>query len=136
MPTKTQTANDLIERCQEARRIKGIWKQMEERFKLIELPIIELMQKVGQKRVSWQEDGIEYFAEWKQAEVEVIDSDKLKKMLGAKEYTKLCTPMLDKAKLENAMATGEVSPHLVAACSTPQKRKPYLQFPKEKKVAT
>jgi hypothetical protein len=63
-----------------------------------------------------------------ESEVEEIDQERLKKALGATTWNKLTTASLDKKKLQDAMARGVVDPNVVAQCSSPVKRKPYVKI--------
>jgi hypothetical protein len=63
-----------------------------------------------------------------ESEVEEIDQERLKKALGATTWNKLTTASLDKKKLQDAMARGLVDPNVVAQCSSPVKRKPYIKI--------
>lgn len=57
-----------------------------------------------------------------------IDEVKLRKRLGAKVYDGLCTSKLDRSKLEDAVARGEVDPVAVAACSTERPKKKFIKL--------
>lgn len=57
----------------------------------------------------------------------IIDEPRLKKTLGAKLFNKLTKRVLDKNKLEDAMASGEVNPLDVATCSDEKHNRPYMK---------
>lgn len=62
-----------------------------------------------------------------------IDSERLKKAIGANQFNKLTSPVLDEAKVEAAIQLGELDPNVVAAC-TEESETPYLEARfKEKK---
>lgn len=63
----------------------------------------------------------------------VVDEDRLKKALGASQFNKLTSPVLDEAKVEAAIQLGDVDPNVVASC-TSESETPYLEVRfKEKK---
>jgi hypothetical protein len=56
-----------------------------------------------------------------------VDPAKLKKAIGGPAYAKLCSLQFDPAKLEAALAMGEVAPTVVAACSDEISKAPYVK---------
>lgn len=57
----------------------------------------------------------------------ITDEPALKKKLGARVWDRVTTKKLDKAKLEDAIATGEVDATVVAACSEEIPNKVYIR---------
>lgn len=57
-----------------------------------------------------------------------IDEVMLRKKIGAAAYRKLCSLALDKKLLEDAMASGDIDPNVVAACTTLTSNKPYIRL--------
>lgn len=58
----------------------------------------------------------------------VIDSDRLKKEIGATKFNKVCTLSLDKAKLEDAIVRGEIDANTVAMCSQEVPKAAYIRL--------
>lgn len=62
-----------------------------------------------------------------------IDEDKLKKALGAKTFKKVTKCVIDKSKLEELIAEGEIDPNVVAQCST-ERTSEYIKITHKKEV--
>jgi hypothetical protein len=63
-----------------------------------------------------------------------IDEDRLKKNLGATMWAKVTKRVLDKAKLEDAIARGAVSPVDVATCSEEVPNKTYVKLTEKRRT--
>ena len=59
---------------------------------------------------------------------EVIDTERLKKAVGAELWRKITTLALDHQKLQDAMARGLVDPNVVAQCSSSVTNRPYIKI--------
>lgn len=62
------------------------------------------------------------------AERVIINEDVLQKTLGAKLWGKVTKAVLDKAKLEAHITTGDIDANVVAACSETKVNKPYVKI--------
>jgi hypothetical protein len=62
-----------------------------------------------------------------------VDDAKLKRSIGADLWEKVSTRTLDKAKLQDAIATGLVSENTILQCSFPVPKKTYITY-KEKPI--
>lgn len=84
-----------------------------------ETRLIEAMHKAGQKTVSTVlPDGEAIKGTLVEPQTVVIDEDRLKNAIGAAKWKKVTKTVLDKAKLEAAVAIGEIDQNTVASVST------------------
>lgn len=90
--------------------------------------IVGLFRKRGIKTRTIDEGAIAITATLVAGSEEVIDPAKLKKALGAAKWGKVTTLVLDKKKLQDAMARGLVDPNIVASCSETVDRAPYIKI--------
>lgn len=66
----------------------------------------------------------------------IIDEDRLKKQLGATIWNKITQKVLDKQRLEAAIALGDIDPNTVAMVSEERQNKPYFKFKVQEKSVT
>ena len=93
-----------------------------------QLEAIALIEDLGQSTLSFEDESVTYKGTVVRGTSLDINALKLKKRLGAARFKKLTTASLDMAKLESAIAAGDVDPADVAACSTESERKPFIRI--------
>jgi hypothetical protein len=98
---------------------KAAAKEAAQRVVASEARLIEAMHKAGQKTVSAVlADGEAVKGTLVEPQSVVIDEERLKKAVGASMWKKVTKTVLDKTKLEAAVAIGEIDQNTVAAVST------------------
>ena len=86
------------------------------------------MQSLSTKTVVFESMGTQVRATLVEASSIVVDEAKLKKAVGAAVWNKCLTPMFDRAKLEQLIAGGTISPVVVASCSTEVPKQAYIKL--------
>lgn len=94
---------------------------------LVEETIMATMTKAGQKTATLTVAGATMKATVVAGQRVVIDEGKIKSALDPKTWKKVTRVVLDKDKLEAAVALGEVDTNTVAACSEVKDVKPYVK---------
>lgn len=90
--------------------------------------LIESMHKAGQKTTSVSlPSGDTVKGTLVEPQTVVIDEDRLKKALGAKQWAKVTKTVLDKVKLEAAVALGDIDTPTIASVSTIKDIKPSVR---------
>lgn len=93
----------------------------------------QLIHVMGDQKTSTTTvDGYRVTVTKVEAVVLVTEEDPLKKRLGARLWDRVTVKKLDKSKLEDAIARGEVDPTVVAQCSKEVPRKPYVKLTEKK----
>lgn len=99
--------------------------------------LLPLMQELGviKHRVDFDDDQ-DATVRVKTREGLTIDPDRLKKAIGAPAFNRLTEPVLSEAKIEAAIALGDLDPNVVASC-TNEHHTDYLEvrFTKKRKRA-
>lgn len=96
-----------------------------------EVEVLRLLEERGQKSATshynggWQATAV-YGERLK------INEDALKKAVGAPMWTAISVRKLDKGKLEEAIGSDKIDPHVVATCSTIEPNKPYVRVTEHK----
>lgn len=89
--------------------------------------LVKIMQDHDMRKVQVaDEEGVTVTGTKVEPSVVEIDEGRLAKALGARDWSKVTTPKLDKVKLEQMIAAGVVDPWVVASCSTEVNRTPYV----------
>lgn len=98
-------------------------------YVVLEAKALELLDLLDMKKSSTTlSDGSSVSATRIQAERAVIDEARLKKRLGAFLWGKVTTQALDRKKLEQAVASGEVKAAAVADCTDLFPNKPFVKI--------
>lgn len=97
--------------------------------------LVEAMKKEGQRHISVADDEFVVSGTLVEGVRVKIDEAKLKKALGGQLWMWVAKTVLDKAKLEKAMAEGKIDPNTVAAVSEEVDVKPYVKASVSKSVA-
>lgn len=77
-------------------------------------------------------DGLTHTAKRVQGQRTSIDEGSLKKRVGARVWKTITTLVLDRKKLEAAIAAGDIDENIVASCSTTHDNKPYVRLTSKK----
>jgi len=101
--------------------------QLNEKKAVIEDRIIASLNRKGQKTVSTKINGAEVKGTIVAPQRVVIDEQKVRNALDAKMWRKVTRLVLDKDKLEAAVAIGDVDANVVAQCSEIKDTKPYVK---------
>lgn len=94
----------------------------------VETRLIAALDSKGVKSVSTDVDGDKVQGTLVRPERTTIHEDKLKQALDSKTWGKVTTQVLDKEKLEAAVAMGIVDPNVVAAASEVKATKPFVKL--------
>ena len=97
-------------------------------LELAEEELIESLRAAGDKSTSLTEGDKVQRATVVQTESTKIDEDGLRKAVGVKLWNKITVKKVDKAKLTETIADGEISPELASGFLTVQKNKPYIRY--------
>lgn len=92
----------------------------------IEVQLASLMQEWGITTASVEVDGIQITGTLVAGSTMAIDEDRLKRALGATKWQSVTSRVLDKAKLEDAIARNLIDATVVAQCSVETPRRPYV----------
>lgn len=95
----------------------------------VEAIVIRDLEEREQKSITVEDDnGVKITATIVAGSSEVINVDMLKKTLGAAAWNKITSTVLDRKKLEDAMARKDIDPLIVAQCSETVPKKPYVKI--------
>ncbi len=117
---KSSDYADLVERVFQAKEVAA---QASELHRLAEAELVEYMQTNQKKTLTVGQHRATYVS----SSTFTVDETRLKKALGATSYNKLTTAKFDRKKLEAAMESGDVDPHVVSPCVTEKKSRPFLR---------
>jgi hypothetical protein len=92
----------------------------------VEVQLAALMEEWGVNTASVTLDGVKITGTLVKGSTINIDQERLKRALGAQGWQNITTRVLDKAKLEDAMAKGLVDATVVAQCSVETPKRPYI----------
>lgn len=99
-------------------------KRLDENIKEVQESLLTVMEACDIKQ--WKVGDLK--ASRVQASSVVTDEGKLKSRLGVSLWTKVSTRRLDKKKLDAFIASGEIDPKDVAACSTEKTNAPFIRI--------
>lgn len=108
--------------------LKAEKDDIESQIKELQDSIVEILDSVEQKSLVVELEDRSVKATKIQAVRTTIDESSLKKSLGDKIWLKVSVRVLDKKRLEAAIAHGEVDPLVVAECSTETESAPYIKL--------
>jgi hypothetical protein len=92
----------------------------------VECTLADLMREWGIQNASVTVNGIKITGTLVEGTNLRIDEERLKRALGAARWQQITSRVLDKAKLEDAIARNLVDANVVAQCSGEQPRRPYV----------
>ena len=127
----------LKERARDYAEARYHERQFESERKDVGGALLPLMQEFGTNKIKVDFDPEQdATVRVKRRENLSIDPDRLKKAIGAPAFNKLTEPVLSEAKVEAAIALGELDPNVVASCTT-EHHTDYLEvrFTKKRKRA-
>lgn len=116
--------DDLIALAQ----IKAAQEALAKEKLVVEERIVAALRAHGTKTVSTDVDGERIQGTLVEPERTTIHEDKLKSALDTKQWNKVTSQVLDKEKLEAAVAMGIVDPNVVAAASEVKATKPFVKL--------
>ena len=93
-----------------------------------ETALIELLEANQQKTASYREGDKVVRATYVRSETVQVDEPGLRKALGARRFDRYTVRKLDKHKLEEGMARGEVDPTTVSQYSEIKRSRPFVRF--------
>lgn len=130
MPPR-KVANSIIVLLQRLRDLKKTIKDAESEIKGdagVEAQIIDHFNHARQKSMTITDhEGTRITGTLVEGSTIELDEVRLKKAIGAPTWNKVTKRVIDKTKLEDAMADGTVDPNVVAQCSNEVPRKPYVR---------
>lgn len=115
----------LLDEYQE---LKAKADEIQEALEAARDQLVTAMQKLGAKSTSVQLPDKLVKGTLIEVSRIVINEPALKKKIGAEMWNKVTKRVLDKPKLEAAMALGEVDPNTVASVSEEVPNKPYIRL--------
>lgn len=125
----------LIERF---KRLKELVKEGTDQLKGddgVEAQLISEMDAMGVSNVTVQlDEGPKVSVSIVRAVIEELDEDALHACLNDDQWAAITKPRVDKGLLEDAMASGVVPATVVATCSNPKPKKPYVALKEVRKT--
>jgi len=109
-------------------RLKQERDALDKKIKDLQNDLIGVLDKNGEKSATVEVEGRRFKITKVQSSSMVIDEASLKRVLGEKGWMKVSTRILDRRKLESAIATDEIDPVLVAECSEEKLGAPYVRL--------
>ena len=94
----------------------------------IECQLAALMKEWGITSTSVMEGPVKVTGTLVESTGLTIDEERLKRAVGATKWQGITSRVLDRAKLEDAIAKGVIDPTLVAECSQETPRRPYVKI--------
>jgi len=93
----------------------------------VECQLAALMKEWGITTTSVTEGSLKITGTLVESTGLTIDEERLKRAVGATKWQGITSRVLDRAKLEDAIAKGTIDPTLVAECSQETPRRPYVK---------
>lgn len=109
------------------KRAKAVRDEADEMVTAITEDLVAAMKKEGTTTLKCRDDKDAITGTLVEATRVLIDEDRLKKNLGARMWDRVTKKVLDKPKLEDAIARGDVDPNVVAQCSEVKANRPYVK---------
>lgn len=127
-PTNDQLRGSLIEGIKELRRLRDEKDRLEKDIDGVQGESISLLDRLGFKSIAFDTDSGSKITGTKVEPTALeFDEVKLKKKIGIANWNRVTTKVLDRKKLEAAVAEGHISPATVASCASEIPRKPYIR---------
>lgn len=123
--TSAPSTEDLMKVAVEAKKNK---EEADRLYKMAQEQVIERLEAKQQKSASVKDGGKKYKITYVKNERTTIDSDGLKKEMGARAFNKYTVRTLDKKKLEEGIALGDVDQVLVGKHVSIQPSSPFLRI--------
>lgn len=111
---KDVVLRELAEKLANARATRKEWESLEKSYSH---DLVSEFKRADRKSISVSDGTHTIRATYTPTSRITIDEDKLKKALGAKAWNKVTDRSLNKSKLEEAIASGEIDANVVAQCS-------------------
>lgn len=125
--SKKTAAPELDERIVEFAKHKEAAKYHEGQWREAQPSIIEQMEEAGSNRRIVDTDDAKVTATIVRGTTVNLDSDRLKKAIGARAWNKLTVRSLDQKKVKEAIESGDLDPNIVAECSDEVDKTPYVR---------
>lgn len=138
VPTKkkpTKKKFDLATEVTKYRNVTAALKELEEQKKAMAAKIIGHLEAKGVNKAVVTAAGTSdetLRATVVRAETTTIDEERLIGDLTSEQLDMVLVEVIDKGRLEDAMARGDIDPSLVTDCSTMTPKKPYLKVSVDK----
>jgi hypothetical protein len=110
------------------RDLKARMAEAGETLELTQAELCELMVMDEEPSISFKHDGVKIQGTVILGTRIKIREAQLKKALGAKGWARITSLTLDKKKLEDAIARGDIDPNVVAQYSDELPNKPYIKI--------
>lgn len=127
-PTNKEVRKLAESQVSRLRDLRADKRELEDSISEIQAAGIKSLKTLGQKSIGFDYDDSKVTGTLVQPTSLIIDETKLKKRVGAKVWRKITKPILDREKLETAIAEGLVTPQTVAACSSEEPKSPYIRI--------
>lgn len=126
---RTHDAEDRLDQAvEELREAKRVEAEAADRVRLANEHVIELLHKTRKKSTSIQDGGKYYKATIVSPERVDIDEKGLAKEIGAPAFRKVSDLKVNRKKLEEALASGELSAEVVGKHLHTRDARPYIRF--------
>ena len=102
-------------------------KELSDHAATLQPELVEHIEGTGNESASVVRNGHRYTGTVVRGTSYKLDTEKLKKRIGAKTWTKVTKRVLDDKKLEDAVAKGLISEHDVAICTEEVEKSPYVR---------
>jgi hypothetical protein len=94
----------------------------------VEIELANIMKEWQISTASVEVDGVKITGTLMESSTMTIDEERLKRALGAQKWQNITSRVLDRAKLEDAIAKGLIDATTVAQCSVEQPRRPWIKI--------
>jgi hypothetical protein len=112
--------------------LRGQKTLIEDQIKDSQTRVVKAFQVAGTKSHKFVgPDGSVYSASFQQTEKVTLDEAKLKKRLGSALWNQITTKVLDRKKLDAAVAAGDIKPTDLSACSNVSLSAPFTKVTKK-----
>ena len=126
---RTAIRSKLQRQLEEIRRLKEVQAKADMEWRAIQSGVVELLDELNIDSFTYEDDeGMKVKATKVQGSSLVFDEPQLKKALGAKAWKTVTRLVLDRTRLEDAVAEGRVDPVTIAECSSEKDSKPYIKL--------
>ena len=122
--SKSVVLEELMRSVVQAKKDK---EEAENHYKLLQQTVMEHLESKQQKSATVQDGGKKYKITYVKNERTQIDSDALKKEMGARAFNKYTVRTLDRKKLEEGIALDEIDQVLVGKHVSIQHSNPFLR---------